>query len=43
MGGTFSKRGDMKNAYKILARSGTDHLGNVGVDGRAILKWVLTK
>jgi hypothetical protein len=26
----------MKNAYKIL-----DHLGNLGIDGSTILKWVI--
>jgi hypothetical protein len=35
----------MRNANRILIGKlkGTDHLGNVGVYGRIILKWMLRK
>jgi hypothetical protein len=35
--------GEVRNAYKILVRSlkGRDHSGDLGVDGRIILIWIL--
>jgi len=32
----------MKNSFKILVRK-PDHSGDMGVDGRIILKWMLMK
>jgi hypothetical protein len=34
---------ELRNAYKILIGNpeGRDHLGELGVDGRIILKWIL--
>jgi hypothetical protein len=38
-------QGEMKNAYKILdeelKREETNNLGDLGVDGGMILKWIL--
>jgi hypothetical protein len=37
--------GAKRNAYPILMRDlkGRDHLGDLSVDGRIILKWILGK
>jgi hypothetical protein len=37
--------GEMKNEYKILVENlnARDHLEDIGVDGRIILKWILEK
>lgn len=32
--------GEMRHAHKILARNLKNHVGNLGVDGRIILKWI---
>jgi hypothetical protein len=43
MDGECSKAGGMRNAYKILAGKPElrEHLGNIGVHGRLILKWIV--
>jgi len=47
MDGTYSTRGKVRNAYKILDgkpdRDSPQHSKNVGVDGRIILEWILGK
>jgi len=37
--------GDMRNAYKILVGKpeGKNHSGDLGVDGKIILEWILRK
>jgi hypothetical protein len=37
--------GEMRNAFKILVDNlkGRDHLEDLAVDGRIILKWILNK
>jgi hypothetical protein len=37
--------GEIRNAYKILVRKpeGNDYFGDMRVDGRQILKWILKK
>jgi hypothetical protein len=36
---------EMRNACRILSEhlKGRDHLENIGIDGRIILKWILRK
>jgi hypothetical protein len=39
-------RGDMKNVFKILGSGKpeeTDWLGDLVIDGRIILRWMITK
>jgi hypothetical protein len=37
--------GDIRNGYKITAGKlkGRDHLADIGIDGRIILKYILMK
>jgi hypothetical protein len=37
--------GEILKAYKILVgdRDGKDHLGDLGVDGRIVLHWIIKK
>jgi hypothetical protein len=43
MGRESSMSGEMRNAYKILARKPEEkgHLEILGIDARIILKWIL--
>jgi hypothetical protein len=40
-----TRMGDMRNAYKILVGKpeGKNHSGDLGVDGKIILEWILRK
>jgi hypothetical protein len=37
--------GEMRNVYEILVRKlkGKNHLGDIGIEGRIISKWILRK
>jgi hypothetical protein len=43
--GNVACMGETRNAYKILFKNlkGRDHLEDLGVDRRVILKWILRK
>jgi hypothetical protein len=43
--GNIARMGETRNAYNILVgkSEGKNHLENLGVDGRIILKWILNK
>jgi hypothetical protein len=43
--GYVARTGQIINAYTIFSEilKGRDHLDDVGVDGRIILKWILGK
>jgi hypothetical protein len=44
MGGTCSTHGEVRNAYAVPENvKGIDHLGDVVVDAKIILKWILEK
>jgi hypothetical protein len=45
MGGACSTHGEVRNSYKYLAGSPQrkKNLGDLGVYGRVILKWILEK
>jgi hypothetical protein len=42
MGGTCSEHSEIRNVFQILVEK-PDHLGNVGVYEKIILKWILNK
>jgi hypothetical protein len=37
--------GEMRNVYKFFFRNlkGRGHLGDMGIDGRTVLEWILGK
>jgi hypothetical protein len=35
--------GELRNAYKIETVKGRGHLGDLGIGGRLLLKWILEK
>jgi hypothetical protein len=45
MGRAGSGDGEERGVYRILVRTamGTSHLGDPGVDGRIILRWIFRK
>ena len=45
MGGACSKYGDRRGIYKVLVGKpeGKNHLGDPGVDGKIILRWIFRK
>jgi hypothetical protein len=45
LAGHVARRGEMRNAYKILSgkSEGRDHSEDLGVDRRIILEWILGK
>jgi hypothetical protein len=45
MGGACSRCGERKGLSRVLVKKpeGRDHLGDTGVDGRIILRWILRK
>jgi len=45
MGGACSAYGERTSVYRILVGKpeGEDHLGEPGVDGRIILRWIVRK
>jgi hypothetical protein len=43
MGGACGTDGEGRGAYSILVGKEGDHLGDPGVDGRIISKWIFKK
>jgi len=45
MGGACSAYGERRGVYRVLVGKpeGKKHLGNPGVDGRTILRWIFMK
>jgi hypothetical protein len=45
MGGACSTYGERRGVYRVLVwkSEGKSHLGNPGVDGRIILRWIFRK
>jgi hypothetical protein len=41
----IAHRGETRNAYKIFVGNltGREHLGDSGIDGRILLKWILSQ
>jgi hypothetical protein len=39
-----ARMGEMKHSYKMLVHKPPGkHLGNIGIDGKVLLKWILKK
>jgi hypothetical protein len=43
VGRACGKYGDMRKAYKILYAKPEENLGDLGMDGKKVLKWTLKK